>query len=248
MVDETVEEAGIVLFGVAEGTQDDEHRHATLAGHTGTGRDGLARLLLDVELDPFAAVGVDGARDQRLGIATRGENDSGRPNQLRHHNTLGAIDDERALVGHHGEVTHEHRLFLDFAGACVHEPGPNENRGREGHVALAALFNGEFWPWTKVRIGGVELEFEPQRAGEIFDRRDVSEGFSEAMVEEPFEGRLLDTNELREWEHFVEVGKGVAISGGTAGHLFSLSAGRRFCEPVGPQETKVHAHEQARNL
>ena len=39
-------------------------RQAALAGDAGAGGGVLARLLLDVELDPLTAVGVDGAGDE----------------------------------------------------------------------------------------------------------------------------------------------------------------------------------------
>ena len=64
MADEALEEAGRVLLVVAEGAQQDEDAEAALAGDAGAGGDVLARLLLDVELDPLTAVRVDRARDQ----------------------------------------------------------------------------------------------------------------------------------------------------------------------------------------
>ena len=62
--DEALEEAGSVLLVVAEGAQQHEDAQAALAGDAGAGGDVLAGLLLDVELDPLAAVGVDGALDE----------------------------------------------------------------------------------------------------------------------------------------------------------------------------------------
>ena len=89
MADEAVEEAGRVLLVVAEGAQQHEDAEAALAGHAGAGRDVLARLLLDVELEPLAPVGVDGALDQLvLGEVpqaeplARLEDDAGRPDEL----------------------------------------------------------------------------------------------------------------------------------------------------------------------
>ena len=62
--DETVEEAGGVGLVVAERTQHREDAEATLAGDAGAGGDVLAGLVLDVELHPLTAVGVDRALDQ----------------------------------------------------------------------------------------------------------------------------------------------------------------------------------------
>ena len=82
---EALEEARVVLLVVAEGAQQDEQRQAALAGDAGAGGDVLARLLLDVELDPLAAVGVDGAGDElvlgqvaQTEALTRLEDDAGR--------------------------------------------------------------------------------------------------------------------------------------------------------------------------
>ena len=103
LADEGLEEAGGVLLVVAEGPEQHEDRQATLAGDAATGGDRLARLLLDVELDPLTAVGVDGARDQLvLGQVAeteslaRLEDHARRTDELRHHDALGAVDDEGA--------------------------------------------------------------------------------------------------------------------------------------------------------
>ena len=65
---------GGVLLVVAEGAQQREDAEAALAGDAGAGGDVLAGLLLDVELHPLAAVGVDRALDQLvLGQVTEAE-------------------------------------------------------------------------------------------------------------------------------------------------------------------------------
>ena len=55
---------------------------AALAGDAGAGGDVLARLGLDVELDPLTAVGVDGAGDDGLGVAAGLEDDAGAADEL----------------------------------------------------------------------------------------------------------------------------------------------------------------------
>jgi hypothetical protein len=115
------------------------------------------------------------------------EDDAGRTDELAHDDTLGAVDDERALLGHHGEVAHEDRLLLDLAGVLVDEPGANEDRRGEGHVLLLALLHGELGRRTQVFVVRVELELERQRLGEVADRADVAECIGEALVEEPVE-------------------------------------------------------------
>ena len=175
--DEAIEEAGGVLLVVAEGAQHREDAHAALAGHPGAGGDVLARLLLDVELHPLTAVGVDGALDElMLGEVAeaeplaRLEDDAGAADELRHDDALGAVDDEGALLGHHREVPHEDRLLLDLAGVPVHEPGPDEDRRREGHVLLLALLHRELRRRPEILVVGVELELELQRFAEVLDR------------------------------------------------------------------------------
>ena len=63
MLDEPIEKARLVLLVVAEGGQG-EQRDAALAGDPGAGGDVLARLLLNIHLDPLTAVGMDRAGDE----------------------------------------------------------------------------------------------------------------------------------------------------------------------------------------
>jgi len=133
VVDKLVEEARLVLFVVPEGTKQSEDAEATLAGHAGTGGDIFAGLLLDIELDPFATVRVNRAGNElMLGEVTqtvtlaRLEDNARGTNQLRHNDTLGAVDHEGALLGHHGEIAHEDGLLFDLTGMGVHKARPHE--------------------------------------------------------------------------------------------------------------------------
>ncbi len=198
-------------------------RQAALAGDAGAGGDVLARLLLDVELDPLTAVGVDGALDELvLGEVaeaeplTRLEDDARRAHELRHDDALGAVDDERALVGHHREVAHEDRLLLDLAGVAVHEPGPHEDRGRVGHVLLLALLHRELRRRAQVLVVRVELQLELQGLGEVLDRADVAEGLRQALVQEPLEGLALDRDQVGQLEGLGEVGERIALTDSTS--------------------------------
>ena len=60
VLDEALEQAGIAVFAVAQGSQQREDAEPALSGHTAAGGRVLAGLVLDVELDPLAAVGVNG--------------------------------------------------------------------------------------------------------------------------------------------------------------------------------------------
>ena len=202
--DEGLHEARAAVLAVAEGPHEHEDRQAALAGDAGAGGDVLAGLLLDVELDPLAAVGVDGAlhelvlREVPEAVALTGlEDDAGRPHELRHDDALGAVDHEGALVGHHREVPHEDRLLLDLAGGRVDEAGPHEDRSGEGHVLLLALLDRELRRRPQVLVVRVELQLELEGLGEVPDRRDVPEGLLEALLQEPLEAVPLDRDQVR---------------------------------------------------
>ena len=205
VADEALEEA---LVAVAEGAQQDEQREPALAGHPGAGGHVLGRLGLDVELDPLAPVGVDGAGEDRLGVAAGLEDDPRRANQLADDDPLGAVDDEGALVRHHREVPHEDGLLLDLARLRVHEPGPHEHRGGVGHVLFLALLHRELGRWAQVGIGRVELELEAQLTGEVLDGADVAERLGQAAVEEPLERVPLDGDQVGQGQGLVDVGEG----------------------------------------
>ena len=130
-------------------------------------------LLVDLELQPCTAAGNDlcdvdvligGLVDAALKI------DAGRTHELGHHDALGAVDDERALVGHQRELAHEHCLGLDLACLVVHELSCDEQRSRVGEVLLAALIDRV--------LGGLEpvvAERQRHRAGEVLDGADLFE-------------------------------------------------------------------------
>ena len=233
--DELVEEAGLVLLVVAEGPQQGEQRDAALAGDAGAGGDVLAGLLLHVELDPLPAVGVDRAGDE-LVLAevaqpeplTRLEDDAGRTHELADHDTLGAVDDEGPLVGHHREVPHEDRLLLDLAGVGVHEPGAHEDRRAVGHVLFLALLHRELRRRAQILVVGIELQLELEGLREVADRRDVAEGLGQTLLEQPAEGLTLDCDEVWELQDLFEIAERIAFAlRGACGHLGSRIAGGR---------------------
>ena len=219
VADEALDEAGRVLLVVAEGAQQDEDAHAALAGDAGAGGDVLAGLVLDVELHPLAAVRVDRALDELVlaevaeAVALAGlEDDAGAADELRHDDALGAVDDERALLGHHREVAHEHGLLFDLTRVAVHEPGAHEDRRAVGHVLLLALLDRELRRWAQVFVVGVELELELQRLAEVLDRRDVAEGLGETLVQEPIEALALDRDQVGQLERIGQVCEGITFA------------------------------------
>ena len=222
--DEPLEEAGGVGLVEAERAQQREDAEATLAGDAGAAGDVLAGTLLDVELHPLTAVRVDRALDELVlgqvaeAVAlARLEDDAGAAHELRHDDALGAVDDERALLGHRRKVAHEHGLLFDLTGVAVHEPGAHEDRRAVGHVLLLALLHRELGRRAQVLVEGVELELELERLGEVLDRADVAERLREPFFEEPLEALALDRDQVGEFERFVQVGERITLTGGRAG-------------------------------
>ena len=103
------------------------------------------------------------------------EVDARAADELRDDDTLGAVDDEGAALGHEREVAHEDRLALDLAGVGVHELGGHEERRVVGLVALLARLD---------RLAGlleaVVAERQRHRAAEVLDRGDLLEDLLEA--------------------------------------------------------------------
>ena len=163
-----------LLVGPAQRLEQHGDRLAALAVDAHT--DGVA--LVDVELQPRAAAGdhldavqrlLGGLVDGLVEVHTR------RADQLGHHDTLGAVDDEGALLGHHREVAHEDRLALDLTGVVVDELGRDEQRSRVRHVLVFALVDRGL-DLVEARVG----ERQRHRAGEVLDRRQLGEHLFEA--------------------------------------------------------------------
>ncbi len=104
-------------------------------------------LLVVLEFHPRSAVGNDLA--QEVGAVVGGlEEHARRAVQLADDHALGAVDDERAVLGHQRNVAEEDFLFLDVANRAVAglgilledgEPHGDLERSGVGHAALFAL-------------------------------------------------------------------------------------------------------------
>ena len=99
----------------ADGLQQDRDRH--LAATVDAEVQHVLRVELEVE--PRAAVRNHAGREQQLARAVRLalvvlEEHARRTVQLRHDDALGAVDDERALVGHERNFAHVDLLLLHF--------------------------------------------------------------------------------------------------------------------------------------
>src|SRR5207249_11641363 len=110
-----------------------------------------------------------------------------------------AVDDERALLGHHREVAHEDPLLADLAGLLVDEADGHRERDLVGQVLLPALLDRE------LRLPELVLaELHRERAGVVLDRRDVVDRLPEALVHEPAKRGLLDVDEVGEVENVLQ--------------------------------------------
>ena len=168
-----------------------QRRHRELALAVDAGVDDA--LLVDLQLEPRAAGGHEVRREHLLRRVLRlHEVGAGAANELRDDHALGAVDDERALVGHHGEVAHEDALLADLARLGVDEADDDRERDLVGQVLLPAL------PDRERRVAELVLaELDGERAGVILDRRDVRDRLAEPLLHEPLEGGLLDVDEVR---------------------------------------------------
>ncbi len=136
-VDRIVEQGEDLLVG-DEAHRAQQHGDRQLALAVDAGVD--ASLLVDLELEPGAA-GRHQVGDEDLLLAILGAHHVGarRAHQLGDDDALGAVDDERAAIGHPREVAHEHRLLADLSRLTVLERHGDVERARVGDVLLTAL-------------------------------------------------------------------------------------------------------------
>ena len=164
-----------LLAGQAEGLE--EHGDRLLALAVDAHADLVA--LVDLELEPGTAARDDARRVDVLvgGLLGRAvEVDAGRTDELRHDDTLGAVDDERALLGHEREVAHEDRLGLDLTGQVVHELGVRRRAERRRSCRAPCTRRSSTSGLFELGVRERELH----RLAEVLDRRDLLEDLVEA--------------------------------------------------------------------
>ena len=172
----------LLVEGVEDGLaiqaeREQQRRHRNLPAAVDAGVHDVLGVELDVE--PGAAIRDDAGGEQQLargvGLALVViEEHARRAVHLRNDDALGAVDDERAVVGHQRDVAHVDILLLDVlhgAGAGLFidiehdQPQLHLERGGIGHAALAALVDV-----ILRRIEFVGDEVELRGVGEIPDR------------------------------------------------------------------------------
>ncbi len=126
-------------------------------------------LLVDLELEPRAARRHQVRGEDLLRRVLRlHQIGARRAHELRDDHALGAVDDERPVLGHHREVAHEDALLADLARLRVHEADGHRERRLVGEVLLTTLGDR-----VLRRAELVVAELDRQRAGVVGDRRDV---------------------------------------------------------------------------
>ncbi len=130
-----------VVVGDGDAQRAQEHRGALLALAVDGDHELIA--LVDLELQPRAARRDDlGLIDLLARIHLGAVVHARGADELGDDDALGTVDDEGALLGHHGEVAHKDELLFDLARLLVGQTNIGEQRGLIGHVLLAALLDG----------------------------------------------------------------------------------------------------------
>ena len=159
-------------------------------------------LVVGLELEPRAAVRDDLGAEQHpagrgvLGLAVV---DARRADELADDDALGAVDDERALVGHPRVVAHVDALALDLAGLLDQELDVDVERLAERQVLRPALLLGVL---GRAELVVEELELH-HLAGEVLDRTDLVEQFAKPLLDEPGERIELEFDQVRDLELLV---------------------------------------------
>ena len=191
----------LVVLLVADGAEQGRRGDLALA----VDLDPELVLVVRLELEPGAAVRDDlGAEQHPAGrrVLELAVVDAGRADELADDDALGAVDDERALVGHPRVVAHVDPLALDLAGLLDQELDVDVQRPGERQVLRPALLLGVL---RVAELVVEELELH-HLAGEVLDRADLVEQLPEALLDEPLERIELELDQVRDREDFGDPG------------------------------------------
>src|SRR6185503_2973526 len=204
-----------------------EHRRVQLAAAVDAHVEDV--LVVELEVEPRPAVRDHARRVEQLARRVRLalvviEEHAGRAVELADDDALGAVDDERARVGHERDLAEVDLLLLDVAdrldaGLFVDVPHDEANddldRCGERHAASAALVD------VVLRLLEV-VRNELERAGlaEVLDREDALEDTLDADVlalvdrdvdlEELVVATLLDVDQVRDVDDLLELREALA--------------------------------------
>ncbi len=200
LIAELVED--LLVGADAEGTDQDGDRNLSGAVHADVEHVICIRLVLQ----PCTAVGDDGAGVERLAVLVVIDAvvDARGTDQLGDNDTLCAVDDERAGLGHERQISHEDLLLLDFLLVLLVVQSYLYLEGRGvGRVSLLALGNGILVLIHPVQIQLVADERKGQMAAVVLDRGDIVEDLLESVFQEPVVGSLLNVIQIGHLQNFV---------------------------------------------
>ena len=160
-------------------------------------------------LQPCTAVGVHGGAVQVvahliLGIAVE---NAGRTDQLADDGALCTVDHKGAGIGHQREIAHEDLLILHLTGLLVQQTGGDAQGSRIGHVALFALLDAVLRLLVQAEVHKAQCQI----AGVVLNGADVVEDLFQAFVQEPLIRVLLNLDQVRHTDDFVDVGEAHAL-------------------------------------
>src|SRR6185312_5330003 len=149
-----------------------------------------------------------GDEDLLLAVLGLHQVGAGGADELRDDDALGAVDDERAAVGHPREVAHEHRLLANLTGLAVDERDGDGERARVGQVLLSALLER-----GDRLVEGELAELHGEVAGVVLDRRDVVDRLAEPTglgIRQPLEGAALYVDQVGDINGLVQTREATA--------------------------------------
>ena len=186
-----------------------------------------------LELEPGAAVGDDlGGEEVAAGgrVLGRGVVDAGRAHELADDDALGAVDDERAPLGHRREVAHVDALLELLAGLLDVEHDVDVERSAERQVPRPAL---ELVVLRLAELVAREVQLH-RLAGEVRDGADLVEEVAQALLHEPVVRVALELDEVRDGQDLRDARVRLALRGGghettisSHGHRALLASGQR---------------------
>ena len=100
-------------------------------------------VFIGLELQPGTTVGDEAGvvRAAAVFVLLIFEIDTRAPHDLVHDHALGAVDDERAPLGHQRQFADEDLLLFDFTGLFVDQAAGDIHLRRKGGVAALGLFH-----------------------------------------------------------------------------------------------------------
>ena len=188
------------------------------AQRTDQGGDGQLAVFVDADIEdivdvrlifqPGAAVRDHGAGMAGLfrAVVVQAVIDARGTDDLGDDDTLRAVDDKGAAVGHELEIAHEDLLLLDLFGLLVPQTDADLQRGGIGGIPLLALDDAVF----RGVLQRVIQEGQFQVAGIVRNGAHIFEDGAQPLVQEPLIGFLLDFNEVWHLQDFIRPGKALA--------------------------------------